>query len=744
MGIFSRDSIRIKDGVCTAIFEKSGCLNAERAKKLFNDSKCSFANGVFIEIGDKVSYVDNEAFYCVRNIIGFFAQEGQENVRVIDGSLYSKDGKRLIKYASGKKEKRFFVPNGITEIETEAFSNSDNLTSIILPDSVTNIGIEAFGGCRNLKSVVLGNNVTRIGLHAFNKSHKVTIYTPFYMKHPIWDNEWNPQNRPVAWWTSVLFQPPTDAAVDNPVYIYDGYCTMHFNKGELTKERVDLILALEQVKECKSISVKVGGDVTQIGDFAFAGCEGLTSLQIDEGVNKIGKNAFDNCKALAEVLISDTVTKIDEYAFCGCVSLKKLTLPTGVSKIGNNAFSTCIALESIELPDDLGKIEDGLFYDCKSLTGVKLPREARHIGEYAFCGCKSIEKLTLPKAIERIEDKAFQDCKALKEMYIPEEVTYVGMDAFAGCEGLKIKVEAKEKPDTWHTNWNRCNNEVAWGASNKAKSLNNDSDGQKFKVTEENGDYTVCIFGEGELTSEMVDAAFTSKMENESNSVTVKIGEGITSIGEDAFAFRKSVTNVQLSNSIEAIGENAFFATDIKSMVIPKGVVEIGENAFSNCDKMEELVLFDGLESIGDFAFSGCVSLKKIEIPKSVIQINDTAFSNCIGVLCFKVDPENSKYAAIGGNLYTKDGRKLINYAMGRYNKVFKVPKDVEEIGPSAFTYCTNLARVIIPKSVKTVGAQSFAYGGRFTVCCEAKRAPKGWHMYWASCCTVIWDWSED
>ena len=80
----------------------------------------------------------------------------------------------------------------------------------------------------------------------------------------------------------------------------------------------------------------------KIGDLAFEGCSGLTSLTLPSGLTEIGSCTFRGCSGLTSLTLPSGVTKIGYYAFEGCSGLTSLTLPSGVTEIGYSAFSWCI------------------------------------------------------------------------------------------------------------------------------------------------------------------------------------------------------------------------------------------------------------------------------------------------------------------------------------------------------------------------------------------------------------------
>ena len=107
-----------------------------------------------------------------------------------------------------------------------------------------------------------------------------------------------------------------------------------------------------------------GAMVTSIGDYAFWGCSGLTSIAIPDSVTSIGSYAFSVCTGLTSVTIGNGVTSIGWDAFSGCSDLTSITIPDSVTSIGSSAFSGCTGLTSIYYTGDmqswLGKDWHGL------------------------------------------------------------------------------------------------------------------------------------------------------------------------------------------------------------------------------------------------------------------------------------------------------------------------------------------------------------------------------------------------
>ena len=210
--------------------------------------------------------------------------------------------------------------------------------------------------------------------------------------------------------------------------------------------------------------IKFSSPVTAIEEYAFHGCESLTSITIPDRVTRIGIFAFAGCNSLTSVTIPDSVMKIGAYAFLcrnltafygkfasadnkclivngtlnefanGC-GLTKYTIPDGVTTIGEGAFNSRENLTSITIPDSVTAIEVAAFWAC-SLTDITIPNSVTTIGDSAFRLCLSLTSVTIPDSITTIGEGVFLGCRSLTSITIPDSVTTIGYYAFRSCLSL--------------------------------------------------------------------------------------------------------------------------------------------------------------------------------------------------------------------------------------------------------------------------------------------------------------------
>ena len=208
------------------------------------------------------------------------------------------------------------IPSSVTTIGYNAFNRCSNLTSVVIPNSVTTIGDYAFSGCSSLTSVVIPSSVTTIGYSAFSDCNNLTIYCEATSQPSGWDSSWNWN---VSWSSSL---PVVWGYVDSSTTTEYEYAVCKDEEGNEYITLVRYIGSSTEVIIPEFIEHKGENiPVTTIGDYAFHGCNNLTSVVIPNSVTTIGDYAFSGCSSLTSVVIPSSVTTIGYSAFSDCNNL---------------------------------------------------------------------------------------------------------------------------------------------------------------------------------------------------------------------------------------------------------------------------------------------------------------------------------------------------------------------------------------------------------------------------------------
>ena len=119
--------------------------------------------------------------------------------------------------------------------------------------------------------------------------------------------------------------------------------------------------------------------VVELCDNSFSGSD-IISVEIAEGIPKIGNYCFKNCKSLNSVSLANSIENIGVEAFSGCDNLTEIIMPSSLRNLGRSAFSQCKNLQNIVFSPLLEKLNESMFYGCNKLNYLKIPKTIKSIG----------------------------------------------------------------------------------------------------------------------------------------------------------------------------------------------------------------------------------------------------------------------------------------------------------------------------------------------------------------------------
>lgn len=261
------------------------------------------------------------------------------------------------------------IPEGVTTISSHAFEECANLTSIILPPGLKSIEDDTFSGCSSLSSASIPTGVESIGARAF-------------------------------WRCSSLSSIVVPAGVMSL-----GYC------------------AFADCINLRTITLQSG--LKEIGIWAFRGCTSLATISLPMGVTSLRQQAFEDCTALTTIELPKSLKTIEFDAFRNCTALTSVLIPTGVTTIGKCAFYYCTSLQSVTLPETLRELGYEAFLGCKGLKEVRChAKKCPTLGYNGWCYLNHLSTITfyIPYASQKVY-RSDADWGQLKLAYLPEDVT---------------------------------------------------------------------------------------------------------------------------------------------------------------------------------------------------------------------------------------------------------------------------------------------------------------------------------
>lgn len=572
----------------------------------------------------------------------------------------------------------FDIPATVTTIGSGAFSYCTGLSSIIIPDSVKTIEERTFYECKGLVSVTIPEKVTNIGKEAFYYCSGLEAIMCKAAEPPVCE---------------------TDAF---------GYTDVEHMEVYVPEQSVETYKNTEPWSQFKYISAITAPS---------GACEDNLSWNYANGILTVS--------GTGEMLCTGFWAPWSAYR----EFIKSVVLEDGITTIGTSAFSDYPALISVDLPKSLTSIGQSAFYWCDKLTTVTIPAGVTELGKTAFNGCKGLKSI-ISYAVEPPTCGA--NCFYNVDKSIPVLVPKGSLEKYQD-----------ESADGWKDFTNIQVNPIAASGFCGAE-------GKNLQWTL-NIDSVLTISGEGAMADNV-----SSWIPYRSAIKSIVIEDGATSIGNEAFADCANLLSVTVPNSLTRIGNSAFSGcSKLSDFVIPARVIEIGKYAFSGCAALTTIEIPDKVTRIGEKAFNNCSGLSSItcigvpaecgadcfagvdksiplNVPEEYVEDYSNAkewedFTNIKGVKCDIASGVLAYNNQISWRITCKgalmiEGNGIIP-AVGKpyvmewddYRDIIKkvvISEGITEIGERTFGNLYNAEFLLLPNSLKTIGAYTFNWWG--------------------------------
>jgi len=243
---------------------------------------------------------------------------------------------------------------------------------------------------------------------------------------------------------------------------------------------------------------------------------------------------------------------------------------------------------------------------------------------------------------------------------------------------------------------------IAAGTTQMTKAQTWDCGANGNNLTATLKDSTLTVTGIGAMANYHGEGGEAPWWADKYSIANIVIEDGVTTIGNIAFAACEKATSAIIGNGVTTIGTNAFQSCgSLTSIIIPNSVVTMGDGAFGLCRKLSSATIGSGVTTIGNQAFMG-TGLTSITIPDNVISMGYSTFQNCISLIS----------ATISNNI-TSIGRSTFS-SCSKLTSII-IPDSVTVIGREAFGGCSSLTSIIISDNVDSIGYSAFGGCSKLT-----------------------------
>jgi len=377
-------------------------------------------------------------------------------------------------------------------------------------------------------------------------------------------------------------------------------------------------------------------------------------------------------------------------------TISSIEIKNGICKIGDYAFACCTNLVDVFISNDVTNIGNRAFYNCQSLCKVVIPDSVLSIDSDVFWKCSSLSVVTIGANVSEINDLIFSDTDNLHLICKSEYAVN-----YAKKYGIDYEIDISIKYD------GRCGESVFWHFDELTDALLIYGNGKMIPFLEDDYSWNELIPKIKKITiDDGVDEIYSSAFCNFPVLTNVVIANSVSKIGSYAFSSCPSLTDITLPNGLENIEKYTFAScSSLKTISIPSSVCEISEGAFEYCSELSNFKIPETVTTIDYRAFYNCSSLKSIIIPKFVKYIYYEAFAGCTDISIIEVESGNQKFHSFENCLIETQSKELL---IGCKNSIIPTDGSVTSIASQAFYCCKDLKNVIIPNCVERIGSYAF------------------------------------
>ena len=686
--------------------------------------KCFDLRGIFIS--KSVTDIRGSSFGEVPNLEEISVAVDNKEFVSHNGNLYAWDMYSLVKYASGKPDKIFSLPEDTNSICEMAFAYSNNLEEIHdLSVNISKIGDYAFLNCKKLTCTPSNPYDANIGKDVYLGCDALDS-TALLIERLV---------REEVIKQSPYFHDERNAALMN-MTVSDEISTL--KRGFFSSNIIESVSIHKNVNE---IEVGAVGDCFLLKEI-FVAPQNLWFSSVDGNLYSKDWQTFLRYapgKENDEFSIPDDVKLIEKESFSYVNALKKIIISKSVNKIAEKAFYHLPNLnEYIVVPENKEFTAiDGNLYDYSGttlisfapsnpITSFDVPKNVIKISPYAFCQSKHLRKLVIHKDVSCLEVESILENEFLEEICVDKDNPY-----FASKDGVLYDKEFKtlirfpqsKVVDTFilpnsvsnigRSAFEKCRiNKVLFSNKSSIQVIEANAFRSSF-LTEIEIPHTLehidvlsfasCCFLEKVVFEKesKINAINSFAFHNCRRLKEITLPKSVKLIDSHSFEHCIALEKINIdniANTLEFIGDSAFAnCTMLKSISIPSKVNFIGESAFFHCKFLESIVIPSNIEIISNSTFSRCFSLENIVIPTNVKIIGDSSFSYCTSLENITI-PKN----------VTSIGDSAFYYCRTLENVMFEEGSRLECIGDSAFNHCLFLRSIVFPPSVKHIGNDAF------------------------------------